>query len=103
MQRSHLFEGLGQNVLAGMLLGVVDPPTVVDRPNDFRANVWQVSLDDVVNGLDDIDHVDDGRRAERSDVVRLAARRWVECRSIENQNVVAARPINSHHSGRELP
>jgi hypothetical protein len=70
---SRLLEGLRQDVLAGVLLGLVRPAGVVDPAGNLGPNWWRLAVEHVLNRVTGVDDVDNLRLVEPTHVVGLPA------------------------------
>src|SRR5262245_56344859 len=84
-----------QDVLAGMLLHVVPTASRVDGTADAGPGC-QRAVEDMENLTALVHHVDDAYLAERAGVVRLAARRRVEGRLVQDHRDAAIHVACSH-------
>ena len=78
----HAIEGGGEDVLAGVLLHVLEPAGPVDRT--VHGAGLELTLHDVQDGvIATLDHVDDPGGAKTTGVERLAARGWIKRSAVE--------------------
>src|SRR4030095_5991830 len=101
---ASLNECLREDMLAAMLLHVVESPRSIDNSGDILARFERASwLDQVVDDVSFIfEHIGNRSAAQRTGIVRLTAARRIEGGLVKNNAVAPLRWPNLYNGRREV-
>src|SRR5438477_6904688 len=76
---------LGEDMLPGMLLHMIGTAGGVDPPMNRAGNLFSNNMDHIAAAVV-FNAIDDRHIVEHSEIIGLAARRWIERSPVENKS-----------------